>query len=75
MCPVTYTNHVVFSQVMSSLNAEEYLSGKCFEQPAVSSAPVLNKLFRQPSKQTGVCMLLEFFSIDLICSFARGVAK
>jgi len=41
-------------EVMSSLNAEDYLSGKCFQQPAVSSAPVFNKLFRQPSKQTGL---------------------
>lgn len=45
---------------MGCLNAEDYLSGKCFQQPAVSSPPVLRMLSRQPSKQTGVYYLNTF---------------
>lgn len=41
-------------EVMSCLNAEDYLSGKCFQQHAVSSPPVINVFSKPPSKQTGL---------------------
>lgn len=41
-------------EVMSCLNAEDYLSGKCFQQHAVSSPPVINIFSKPPSKQTGL---------------------
>ncbi|XP_078362706.1 DNA repair and recombination protein RAD54B-like isoform X2 [Oculina patagonica] len=41
-------------EVMSCINAEDYLSGKCFQQSEVSAPPVLKPVSRLPSKQTGL---------------------
>jgi len=40
-------------EVMGSIRAEDYLSGKCFQQSVVSS-PSLKAVSRLPSKQTGL---------------------